>query len=410
MKSLFITILTTLFCFISYSQDRFLMYTSKDSINGIPKVAGSLGVNLKLNGYYDIFGGLQNNETFNVGAIDVFGTDDSDNLKVDLYQSQIHMETAILTENGKKINGVVEFDFWGGNGHMRLRKAYVELDHWLIGQTFVPYGDNDLWPNIMEWEGPPSGVWVREPFVSYFNTFKNKNWQYTLALIAPTVDYDKYGELEPLLNENYQTTPDFTVAFKYQKEWGHLRLSTILRDIKYTYDNESGNFMGYGFAFSGMYKHSRNNLQFQLTGGKGVSAYNASVQGFGYDGFPTIYGEVDATPSFGGWVSYELFYTPKFHSTLVLGYTRYYFDDIQRSIIAINTIEDITLLNGNINNWHYYGIVNLMYDAIERLTFGIELDYGMKKVDLDGFVDNEYYDEHKKRDALRVSFGFMYSF
>lgn len=410
MKNRFINIFVILFCFISYSQDRFLTYRSTDSINGLPKVKGSIGVNLKLNGYYDIFGGLQNNETFNVGAIDVFGTDDSDNLKVDLYQTQIHMEANIVAENGKKINGVVEFDFWGGNGKMRLRKAYIEFEHWLIGQTFVPYGDNELWPNIMEWEGPPSGIWVREPFINYFNTFKNKNWHYSIALIAPTVDYDKFGELEPLVNEANQTTPDFSLAFKYKKDWGHIRLSSILRNVKYSYDDEYGNFMGYGFSFSGMYKQDRNNLQFQIAGGKGVSAYNTSVQGFGYDGFPSVNGEVDATPSFGGWISYELFYAPKFHSTFVVGYTTYYFEDLERSILNVEQLEDIVLLKGNVNNWHYYGIVNLMYDPIENMTVGIELDYGRKKVSFDGFVNEDYVDEAEKRDAMRISFGFMYFF
>lgn len=410
MKTKIATFFLLTFCLFTYAQDHFLTYISKDTIDGVPIVRGSLGVNLKLNGYYDFFGGLQNSETFNVGAIDVFGTDDSDNLKVDLYQSQIHMEANILTKSGKRVNGVVEFDFWGGNGQMRLRKAYVEFDHWLIGQTFVPFGDVELWPNIMEWEGPPSGIWVREPFVSYHNTFKNKKWRYTLAFIAPTVDYDKFGELEPILNETNQTTPDFTIAIKYQKDWGHLRMSSIVRNLKYNYLEERGSFMGYGFAFSGIFIHQRNNLQFQLTGGKGIAAYNTTIQGFGYDGFPTIYGEVDATPSLGGWISYEWFYAPQFHSTLVVGYTKYFFEDLSRSIISTSSNDTITLINGNVNNRHNYGILNLMYDPFRGLTLGIELDYGRKRIAIDGYIDDEYYDEIKSRDAMRVSFGCMYSF
>ncbi|MFD1294518.1 DcaP family trimeric outer membrane transporter [Lutibacter holmesii] len=409
MKTKLITFTLLIFCLSMSGQDRFLTYISKDTIAGIPKVRGSIGVNLKLNGYYDFFGGLQNSETFNVGAIDVFGTDDSDNLKVDLYQTQIHMEASVLTKSGKMVNGVVEFDFWGGNGQMRLRKAYVEFDHWVIGQTFVPYGDAELWPNIMEWEGPPSGIWVREPFVSYHNNI-NKNWKYTLAFIAPTVDYDKFGELEPILNETNQTTPDFTVAIKYQKNWGHLRLSSIVRNVKYSYLDKQSSFMGYGLAFSGIYIHQKNNLQFQLTGGKGVAAYNTTIQGFGYDGFPTIHGEVDATPSLGGWVSYEWFYAPKFHSTLVLGYTQYFFEDLSRSVISTSPKESITLINGTVNNRHNYGIINLMYDPFEGLTFGVELDYGRKKMSMDGFIDGEYNNDVKSRDAMRASFGCMYSF
>ena len=66
-----------LFCFLMLpvlllGQDRYLTVSSKDSINGLPKLKGSVGANLKLNGYYDVFGGLQESETFNVGMIDVF--------------------------------------------------------------------------------------------------------------------------------------------------------------------------------------------------------------------------------------------------------------------------------------------------------------------------------------------------
>lgn len=148
-----------------------------------------------MNGYYDVFGGLQNSETFNIGGINVFDTDDSGSFKMDLYQTQMKFESTIMTDSGKKVYAVVEFDFWGGNGHLRLRKAYVEFEHWQIGQSWASFGDEALWPNIMEWEGPPSGIWVRSPHIKYFNTIGgNPNWRYILALDAPITDYNKYGE------------------------------------------------------------------------------------------------------------------------------------------------------------------------------------------------------------------------
>lgn len=410
MKSKIILIIFFAVHFSSYSQEeRFIQYKSKDTINGIPKVEGSIGVNLKLNGYYDFFGGLQNNETFNIGYINVFGTDDSQSLGVDLYQSQIKFQSQFITKKGQPIFAMVEFDFWGGNGKMRLRKAYIETKHFLVGQTFVPYGDVELWPNIFEWEGPPSGIWVRQPMIKYFNQFKNKNWHYTIALNAPIVDYDRFGEIEPLINEANQTTPDFTLAFKYAKDWGHLRIASILRNIQYKYEETQGNFMGYGIAFSGIYKKVRNNLQFQLTGGKGVSAYNTSVQGFGYDGYPNNNGKVVAMPSYGGWISYEFFYAPKFYSTLVVGYTRFYSDNTQRYLINYETDQSL-ILNGNIDNYHYYGILNFMHDPIERMTIGIEMDYGNKVLSYNGTVNNSYLNDEKSRDAFRISFGLMYIF
>jgi len=410
MKSIITVVICFLFTFLSYSQERFLQYSSKDSIEGKPRIKGSLGVNLKLNGYYDVFGGLQESETFNIGNINVFGTDNSPSFNMDLYQTQIKFESTFITKSGKPIEGMVEFDFWGGNGHMRLRKAYVKFDHFLFGQDWVVFGDSELWPEILEWEGPPSGVWVREPLIKYFNNFNNKSWEYTLSLNAPINDYNRFGDLEPLLQDAYQSTPDFSIAFKYSKHWGHLRLASIVRNIQYKLNEKQNNFIGYGAAFSGIYRHNLNNVQFQLTGGKGVSAYNTSVQGNGFDGFPTIHGEVEAMPSYGGWASYELHYGPKWFSTFVLGYTRYYAYDSLRYILSNEVFEHEIVFNGNFDSSHYYGIVNVMYHPFERMTFGIEMDYGKKKLEYDGFTNDDYLDEVKKRDAMRISFGLMYNF
>ena len=162
-----------------------------------------------------------------------------------MYQSQMRFDSTIMTKDGKKIQAVVEFDFWGGNGHMRLRKAYVEFDHWQIGQNWASFGDEALWPNILEWEGPPSGIWVRSPHIKYFNIIGgDPDWRYIIALDAPITDYNKFGEIEPLLEEESQVVPDFVLGVKHEKYWGHFRLATILRNIKYKLDGESGNFLG----------------------------------------------------------------------------------------------------------------------------------------------------------------------
>lgn len=394
----------------TFSQERFIQFSSKDSVQELPRIKGSLGVNLKLNGYYDVFGGLQNSETFNIGNVDVFGTDDSGSLNVDLYQTQIKMQSSFVTKSGQVVDAMVEFDFWGGNGKMRLRKAYVEFDRWLIGQTFVPFGDPDLWPNILEWEGPPSGVWVRKPMIKYFDTFKNKNWNYSISLNAPITDYIRVNDIEPLIEEANQTTPDFTLAFTHKKNWGHLRLSSILRSVQFKYIGEQDNFIGYGTSFSGKYEKNLNTLQFQLLIGKGISAYNTSVQGFGYDGFPNINGEVEATPTYGGWASYTYYFNPNWYSTIVAGYTRYFSDDAERLLIGFEDFDNVLLINGNIDNWHYYGIANLMYDPFERMTIGLELNYGNKTLDFTGYANDDYIDDKKARDAMRISFGIMYYF
>ena len=410
MKNLSSLCVALTLSFITFSQERYLTISSKDSINNQPKFKTSLGFNMKLNGYYDVFGGLNESETFKVGMINVFGTDNSSSLHVDLYQSQINWTSHFVLENGKTLKSVVETDFWGGNGHMRLRKAYIESEHWQVGQTWNNFGDEDLWPNIMEWEGPPSGVWLRTPHVKYTNSFKNPNWFYQISLEAPITDYNRFDELEPLVEETNQTTPDLTFAISYKSKWGHIRAVSLLRNVRYKLEGETDNFIGYGFGLSGIYKVSQNNFQFQITGGKGITAYLTTIAGLGYDGYPTNGHSLKATPALGGWMAYEYYFSKKWHSNLVVGYTEFHLKDMQRFILTKNEEIPEVYLNGNVEHSHYYALFNVMYDLLDRLTFGLELDYGVKNLKANGTVEDVFVDDRDSRDAMRISFGFMFYF
>ncbi|CDF78795.1 conserved hypothetical protein [Formosa agariphila KMM 3901] len=405
-----LTILCFCFGFFAYAQDPFLTVTSNDSVGDAPRYKSSLGVNMKLNGYLDLYGGLNNSETFNVGSINVFGTDDTKSLNVDLYQTQLKLSTRYVQKDGKVIIAVIESDFWGGDGRMRLRKAFVETTHWQVGQNWNNFGDESIWPNIMEWEGPPSGIWLRSPHVKYMNTFRNPDWIYEASLEAPINTNFAYEEFQPLVDEVNQITPDITFAVKYKRDWGHLRVSSVLRSVRYKLDEEIDNFMGYGFTFSGIYKPNRNNLQFQLVGGKGISAYLTTVAGNGYDGYPATGNEFNATPAMGGWASYEYYFTDKLHANTVLGFTHFSLDDSDRLVVYPEYQNESVFLRGDFIHQHYYGIFNFMYDAYERMTVGLELNYGVKDLDISGVANLLEGNINQNRDAMRISFGFMYYF
>ena len=90
-----------------------LRLVSRDTINGRPAFDYFILVKAKLNGIYDISGGLQDYETFNVGQIDVWGTDDTQRFWMDMHQTQLRFRGQRETEMGTFI-GYLEGDFWGG--------------------------------------------------------------------------------------------------------------------------------------------------------------------------------------------------------------------------------------------------------------------------------------------------------
>lgn len=51
-----------------------------------------------------------------------------------------------------------------------------------------------------------------------------------------------------------------------------------------------------------------------------------------------------------------------------------------------------------------------MYDHLERITHGIELDYGIKKLELDGTSKENSQTINENRDAMHINFGFMFYF
>ena len=407
MRRLFL--LMVLIPLIGLGQERLLTVHSKDSVNGRPVLQSSLGANIKLNGYFDFFGGLQGNETFNVGMIDVFGTDDSPSFNMDLYQTQLKFEGTYFEKDGDRVYAIVEADFWGGNGQFRLRKAYVESRHWQIGQNWNNVGDEMIWPNIMEWQGPPSGIWARTPPVKYSNTFRNEDWISERSLEAPINNYISFEEFGLNVDEANQVTPDLTLAFKKVFPWGHLRLSSIARNIRYKLDGEIDNFFGYGFSLTGSHVTAkRNMLQFQLVAGQGITAYMTSIAGQGYDGYRSIENGFTATPAAGGWGSYEYYLTPRLHANAVLGFTRYNFNDAEEFTLRGEDDVEERVIQGDFINSHFYGILNLMYDPFPRMTIGVEIDYGWKNIEFEGFVDNVFQNGEKRRDAMRMSFGFMF--
>ncbi|PTT09501.1 hypothetical protein DBR27_06765, partial [Flavobacterium sp. HMWF030] len=110
---------------------------SKDTLNGKPKVTARLMGRLKLNGMYDIKGSLSGNSSFLIHKNDVTGTD-IPAFSMDMRQSQLRFVSTIQLNNGKEIKSMLEADFEGANNtsQFRLRHAYINYDHWTVGQTW----------------------------------------------------------------------------------------------------------------------------------------------------------------------------------------------------------------------------------------------------------------------------------
>jgi len=397
--------------------------TSEDSLHGKPTYDYFMLVKAKFNGVYDMEGGLQDQETFNVGKIDVWGNDNSNRYWTDMHQSQVRFRGQRETEGGTLV-GYMEGDFWGGDKHYRLRHLWVDYKFVHFGQDWSFFGDKGIWPNVLDWDGPPSGVWRREPELKLYFT-NDSQWQFDIGLGQPGAGVSLNSDFDSGVTAAYQPIPDIIGAVQKTGNFGHLRVTGIYRNLEYntldSADNEiQQGAAGYGGTISGFISTSAvktNPIQFQFYAGQGIATYLASFGGMNYDAAVDGLGNVEAIPTYGGWAAYEHFFTPKWHANLIGGFSNF----SSHKIAAFNipaADPSYHADDASIDLVHTYGLINIMYTPQPALTFAIELNIGEKTSKFEGDItlgDDPVNDPHvesleKSRTAQRISFGLFFDF
>jgi hypothetical protein len=384
---------------------------SEDSLNGRPEHDYFFLVKAKLNGVFDISGGLQDQETFNVGKIDVWGGDDSKRYWTDMHQSQVRFRGQRETAHGPLV-GYMEGDFWGGSKHYRLRHLWVDYRFIHFGQDWTFFGDKEIWPNVMDWDGPPSGIWRREPELKFYFS-RPDGWQFDIGTGQPGAEIRYDADVDETVSAAYQPFPDIIGAVKKAAGFGHIRVTGIYRNLEYTQGTETKSEPGFGGTVSGFVKTnsvSTNPIQFQFYAGQGIATYVVSFSGLDYDAAADGQGNVKAIPTFGGWAAYEHFFNPKWHVNLVGGFSIFDSDEFSNFTISGPEYE---ATDTSVNLQHYYGLFNVMWTPEPALTFGIEYNYGNQRDKYEGAIDTG--DEvvaslEKSRDAHRISFGLFFDF
>jgi len=393
---------------------------SKDSINGKPMFEYFLYIKAKLNGVYDINGGMYE-ETFNVGKIPVWGSEDEKRFWMDMHQSQVRFRGQSETAHGT-YTAYMEGDYWGGNKHFRLRHLWFEYTfanlgkNWKftghIGQDWSFFGDKEIWPNVFEWDGPSSGVWRREPELRFW--FENQNGlRLEFGAANPGPELYLRWDIDATLSEAKQPLPDFIGAINQKFGFGHLRITGIYRHMVYHHNQDKQATAGYGATFSGYVRtnsRTENPIQFQMVAGTGIATYLVSFSGMNYDAAPDGNGEMKAVPTIGGWISYEHWFSRKWHANLVLGFSDFKTKEISRfyikgaSYVAIHATAQTKM---------QYVLVNFMWNPIPSVAIGAEWNYGKRTNIYEGTIFTgtgvKNYLE-KSRSANRISFGTFFNF
>jgi hypothetical protein len=214
-----------------------------------------------------------------------FGSDGQSSISAKQSRFGVQASQDIL---GKPLFVKIEFDLFGvgvdaGQTTFRLRHAYGSWGPFLAGQTNTLWMDIDIFPNTVEYWGPPGMVFLRNPQIRY--TYKtDSGHEFAIAIEKPNNDVDAgtIREIDPALGsaiQGHEDIPDLTARWRYDGGWGHIQLAGILRQVGFdtagTVDNKpKGHETGWGIDLTGNVKTwGRDVLHLGFVYGEGIATY-----------------------------------------------------------------------------------------------------------------------------------------
>jgi hypothetical protein len=308
---------------------------------------------------------------------------------------------------GKPYEVKFEFDLYAtgadaGKTTFHLRHAYASWGPFLAGQTNSLWMDGDVFPNVLDYWGPPGQVNTRTPQIRW--TFvKNSNWMAAVALEHPSNDIDP-GNLR-LIDADVagnirgdEKVPDLTAAVRYSGGWGHAQLGGILRRVGYdtigTDNNEpKGHQTGWGLQASSAVKLSLATLKLNAVYGRGIASF---MNDGGTDLAPGVDVIFQNPPG--------VILVPQAEAVKLLGLTGYvdlqwskeWASSIGYSMVKVDNtnFQDVTAFHKG-----EYASANLLWTPLPDVLTGAELMWG-KRTDNDGETGKD----------IRAQYSFKWSF
>ncbi len=351
-------LLIILFPSLSFAQN--FKMESKDSLNGKPKntIAFSGFVNSIY--FYDFVGYDSQYPALNIASIPVGNVLKEPSTNFVIFQTRLRFKSEHQSKIGV-IKVYFEGDFINSANAFRIRHALISINKWDFGQTWSNLADEDAWPNMTDYDGPPTGVWPRPTMIRY-NAFKGKKNSLSLSLEGPSLDYQAHHAIDTIVSTAYQDIPDFTIRYRYKTDKFHFQIGGVFRYIKYknSLDSTFNYEPGYGISAStGITLFKRDLFHAQATIGKGISRYLVGFEGYNWDAVPTGNGTIELVPAVGGFIGYDHYWDKekKFSSTAVFGY--------------INIKNDVLSFPGDFMTG-YWGLVNVYWHPIPDLDIAVE--------------------------------------
>jgi hypothetical protein len=299
------------------------------------------------------------------------------------------------------INTKIEMDFFNGNTSgafgsfpLRLRFAFIDFGPFRFGQAASLFMDYDVFPDVLDYEGPPGMVLMRQPIAAI-------KWELTDRLVFNLGVEQPYSDIiwddgagfivnpgtgiitTPGVARNVQEVPDVTGNVRFKHDYGHLQVAGIARKLTFqpAVGEEQDEF-GYGVNVTGTFHPwavfsdcmpedaadrtplQKSRLLGQYAIGRGINRYIQDINGLGLDGVFDPVNNFDLLESRGWFLCYEHFLTDRVIANICYG---------EADTDLAETLPDDTYKMAR------YAAFNLIWLPVERMGVGVEFLFGERE-------------------------------
>jgi hypothetical protein len=317
-------------------------------------------------------------------------------------QTRFGAKSEVPTDLGT-LKTIFEFELFGtgvdaGQTTFRLRHAYGELGQFGAGQYWSPFMDIDVFPNTLEYWGPPGMPFFRNVQVRWMPVKGDS--RVTIAVERPGASADQgvYADRIALQNvKPHFPAPDISGEAKLGRKWGYIRGAGIVRrmdwkDVGPHPPDISGGLWGWGFNMSSNLKPYKDDvIKLQATYGRGIENYmNDAPADVGpvpnpNNPYTPINGK--AIPVWAIVAYYDHYWSKKLSSSF--GYSR-----IQLSNTSGQNPSDFRV--------GQYANANLLVYPVKNFMAGGEFIYGYRR----NYSDHFHVPDYRIQISLKYNFSF----
>jgi hypothetical protein len=325
-----------------------------------------------------------------------FGADG--NTYFSVRQTRFGVRSTLPTDMGD-LKTQFEWELFGvgvdaGQTTIRLRHAYGELGKVGAGQYWSPFMDIDVFPNTVEYWGPPGMAFFRNVQLRFMPIQGDSRMTIALERPGASADAGDFADrIEVTDVRPHFPVPDLSAEYRMGRSWGYVELAGIVRRIEWedagtVPGDQSGSATGWGLNLSSnvKFRNDMDVLRLSFLYGEGVENYmNDAPEDIGIKTSPA--GAEGVPLPVTGIVSFlDHSWNTRFSTSV--GY----------SMIDIDNSNGQAA--GAFHRGHY-AIGNLLYYPVPNVMCGIEVQYGKRE----NFRDDFTSDDTKIQASFRYNFS-----